>query len=142
MSKPGSSRNRLRHIIRRDGNNCWLCGEPMLPISDECFRPGGSIPDRAPTVDHVVERRNGGTSHLSNLRAAHRACNNERDSRHAHTAGPKAPECVSGFLHTQQKQRERNVAGEPMWDPDPPHPDEAWVHYDAALERWLENTGA
>lgn len=62
----------IRAVVRRDGSFCWLCGEEVLPdlrVDDP----------RSPSVDHVVERRNGGWNDLDNLRLAHRSCNSSRE---------------------------------------------------------------
>ncbi len=53
------------HILRgylrdRDGDDCWLCHEPM---GDDC------------TIEHKRAKAMGGTSNLANLALAHRECN-------------------------------------------------------------------
>lgn len=59
-----------RQLLReRDGDTCCYCGEPMLfmkPFLDH---------DRSATIEHVLSAANGGTSHLFNLKLAHKACN-------------------------------------------------------------------
>lgn len=67
-----NTRATLQRIIDRDGSNCWLCGKPVdltLPPFDTW---------RA-SIDHVLERRNGGTNALANLKLAHSRCNSRRD---------------------------------------------------------------
>lgn len=46
----------------RSGRPCVICGQ--------AFQPGQKI-----TVEHIVPRRKGGTSHITNLGPAHSACN-------------------------------------------------------------------
>jgi hypothetical protein len=53
-----------KRILKRDGYRCWLCG--------------GRDAD---TVDHVVARANGGTDDDSNLRAAHKRCNDQKGTK-------------------------------------------------------------
>jgi hypothetical protein len=63
----------LARIVERDGWTCWLCGGAIDPAAP------ATGPWRA-TVDHLVPRSRGGTSELTNLRVAHRRCNNRRGS--------------------------------------------------------------
>jgi len=51
-------------VIERDGGQCCYCG-----------RLG------ADTAHHLVERRNGGTDAMHNLRAVHRRCHNRMHGR-------------------------------------------------------------
>ncbi|WP_374403228.1 HNH endonuclease [Frankia sp. Cj3] len=50
-----------QRVIAEECGICWLCGSPG-----------------ADTADHIIRRRDGGTSARDNLRAAHRACNSAR----------------------------------------------------------------
>ncbi len=62
---------RWRTICERDGYVCWICGEAI----DSSLR----VPDkRAPTADHVVPLRCGGSDDDSSLRPAHFSCNSRR----------------------------------------------------------------
>jgi len=72
-TKSGYSR-RIQRLLKRDGHNCWLCGKPFLMGAN----PNHS---QAPSLDHVLERRNGGWDSYDNLRLAHRSCNSARESR-------------------------------------------------------------
>lgn len=54
-------RDRLEAVLARDGNTCTFCALAM------------SADDR--TLEHFVPLAAGGTNHLSNLLAAHEACN-------------------------------------------------------------------
>jgi 5-methylcytosine-specific restriction endonuclease McrA len=56
---------RLRPQVLSEEQVCWLCGLPA--------RPGDPL-----TVDHVLPLALGGTSHRTNLRAAHASCNSSR----------------------------------------------------------------
>ena len=73
---PGEKRLRFAQLRKRDGDVCWLCGEPIdfsLPRpADARLDPG------APTLDHVIPRWKGGSNKVSNLKLAHFACNNRR----------------------------------------------------------------
>jgi len=65
-------RKRLR---QRDGENCWFCHLPMD------FQRGGTAKNnREATIDHIVERSNGGCSSPKNVRLAHLYCNNARSN--------------------------------------------------------------
>src|SRR3954447_5673084 len=68
-SEPGAVQ--LTRIAERDGWWCWLCGEAIEP---------DAVGPWQPTIDHLVPRSRGGSSELSNLRLAHRRCNNHRGS--------------------------------------------------------------
>lgn len=52
-------------LLRRDGNVCQLCHEPMKDMSEV-------------TIDHIQPVCEGGTDKLENLRLVHEACNQER----------------------------------------------------------------
>ncbi len=58
--------NRRRAILARDGDLCWICEEPL----------GDDM-----TIEHVVERAEGGRNALFNLRLTHSECNNRRSNR-------------------------------------------------------------
>ena len=64
--------SKIRTLLVRDGNLCWLCGEPFANHGDG-----------APTLDHVIPRSKGGVRANSNLRLAHRRCNLIRGDRTA-----------------------------------------------------------
>jgi hypothetical protein len=81
---------RLVMLLKRDGPACWLCHENV-----DIAAPRGS--KRAPSIDHVIERRNGGSNLPANLRVAHVSCNNNRDKLYPHTAGPPAPANTKGY---------------------------------------------
>jgi 5-methylcytosine-specific restriction endonuclease McrA len=55
-------------LLKRDGPICQICG-------------GAFTPDDPPTLDHVVERKNGGSNRLDNYRLAHRKCNDHRSNK-------------------------------------------------------------
>jgi 5-methylcytosine-specific restriction endonuclease McrA len=65
---------KLGRVYRADAGICHLC---HLPV------PANADPesDQAPTVDHLVTRSEGGSDDKSNLRLAHRRCNNIRQDR-------------------------------------------------------------
>jgi hypothetical protein len=56
-------------LARRDGSDCFFCGEPVAP-------PDAPVPpDYAVTTEHLVCVAHGGPDHLSNKFLAHRKCN-------------------------------------------------------------------
>lgn len=79
---PGSTRSisstrrrALREFLRqRDGDDCWVCG---LPLDWE----GDRLGPLAGTLDHIHPVRDGGTCTRTNLRLAHRVCNQGRERR-------------------------------------------------------------
>lgn len=56
-------RKRLAKLLARDGDRCWICRRKL----------GADM-----TEDHYIPRSKGGTNALSNLRLAHRRCNQNR----------------------------------------------------------------
>lgn len=66
VSSPRNIRRMLRLIAKQNGK-CWLCGL-KLHISEATF-------------DHRVPRSKGGSNALSNLAAAHSACNSARGNK-------------------------------------------------------------
>jgi len=57
---PKRKRRRMRRILQRDGNNCWLCG---LPLGEDM------------TIEHLEPYRKGGADTLDNVVFVHDACN-------------------------------------------------------------------
>lgn len=53
-------------VIARDEGRCQLCGELV----------DGA--DRTAHIDHIIEKANGGTDALENLRLVHRHCHSRR----------------------------------------------------------------
>ena len=60
------NRKRLK-LLERDGDRCWLCGEPFSNKSG-----------RKPSLDHVIPKSKGGTTAMDNMRLAHSRCNYKR----------------------------------------------------------------
>lgn len=60
------------HILERAG---WICEICQLPID----RDAHPFHDRAPSVDHSIPVREGGSDDFDNLRASHRWCNIRRE---------------------------------------------------------------
>lgn len=56
--------NRLCRLFERDGDKCWLCGDPLTM--------------ETATEDHYIPKSKGGTRKLDNLRLACFPCNNKR----------------------------------------------------------------
>ena len=65
-------RNAIRKILlKRDGDLCCWCNEPVL----------FDVPDvhpKACSIEHVKRKSKGGSNSLDNLALAHKVCNNER----------------------------------------------------------------
>lgn len=57
-------------MLGRDGNKCWICGKKMNRKTNHPM---------SMSIDHLVQRKYGGSNKLENLRLAHKRCNNERD---------------------------------------------------------------
>lgn len=65
-------RNALRKILlKRDGDLCYWCRNPMLLNADHNHPKSCSI-------EHLQRRSEGGNNSLDNLVLAHKVCNNER----------------------------------------------------------------
>lgn len=119
---------RIEYLRHRDGDNCWLCGTPMTFGAEQ----PGKLKAHNVSLDHVVERRNGGRTVNQNLRLAHRGCNNNRDKRFAHTAGPLAPGNLPGYPHPRLPAQYKAL-------PPEANPYDAWVESWARTSSvWLE----
>lgn len=71
-------RERLRvQLFEKQAGLCHLCGEPMTMQR----KRGTVVGKNFATFDHVVPASEGGTAYYLNLKLAHRACNNARNSR-------------------------------------------------------------
>ena len=67
---------RLRALLREAyGDFCHWCARRM--IFESAFRGH----DLYATIEHLIERRAGGTNDWENLRLAHRKCNTDRSSK-------------------------------------------------------------
>lgn len=67
-------RNKIKlKIAKRDKWICWLCGEPVR--EEIVWRNKND----SPSLDHVIAQCDGGSNAQSNLKLAHRKCNNERN---------------------------------------------------------------
>lgn len=78
-------RRQLRAQLRaRDGDLCCWCRKPIL-FGLQGFTPWN------PTIEHIVQRRYGGTLDLSNLRLAHYWCNVRRDLGDFSRRHPREP---------------------------------------------------
>lgn len=69
--KVRARRHRIQQLLKRDGGACSICGGPLN-------KELGPDDPHAITIDHAVPRAAGGSSELSNLRLAHRKCNQLR----------------------------------------------------------------
>lgn len=57
-------------LFERDGNKCHLCGLPM-----SIYHPNHPL---GATIDHLIPRSQGGNNDISNLKLAHKRCNEAR----------------------------------------------------------------
>lgn len=68
------SSQEIRNLLRkRDGDNCWLCGQYIV----EGLWHGN--PFQA-SIDHLLEVSNGGKNQIANLKLTHAICNNRRSN--------------------------------------------------------------
>lgn len=72
--KSSKTTRRITFLREKDGICCSICRLQML------FNPESKHKKLRVTVDHILELCNGGSSERSNLRLAHRFCNNGRAS--------------------------------------------------------------
>lgn len=61
----------VQQLLARDGAKCWLC-ETDIDMTLRFPNPGCA------TRDHVIPRKHRGSNHISNLRLAHKYCNEAR----------------------------------------------------------------
>lgn len=67
---------RTRLFALQNGR-CHLCGRLMTLKRLNSRNPGKGFA----TFDHVVPRKNGGTAYFTNIKLAHRKCNNQRGDK-------------------------------------------------------------
>jgi len=82
IKKAKSGIGKRKKIYMRDSYTCGYCGEPC----------GENL-----TLDHVIPKSKGGTSHYSNLLTSCRKCNNEKDDKLPEELGFKVP---TALLHS------------------------------------------
>jgi hypothetical protein len=99
-------RQRVDFIRKRDGDRCLLC----LELID--FSRGASRWTR-PSVDHVLERRNGGCTHPRNLRLVHVFCNSVREHYADPRHHPGYRRCVRPQLRTLNFKGDSAADGAP-----------------------------
>jgi hypothetical protein len=81
MNAGTTNSRRLLRLFRRDGAKCFWCGHPILThrqLRIRAERGASTRGIRMATVDHVLPRSQGGSSHLYNLVASCAECNVER----------------------------------------------------------------
>jgi 5-methylcytosine-specific restriction endonuclease McrA len=67
--QPGvSTKEQIDALLKRDGNLCWLCDEPI----DFKAQPGSS---NAPTREHLLSQCHDGPDRIENLVLCHGQCN-------------------------------------------------------------------
>lgn len=67
-------KRRVRSLLARDGSDCWLCHQPL---------------DDDITIDHIIPRCRNGVHALTNLKLAHKSCNERRGSMEAMETEPE-----------------------------------------------------
>jgi hypothetical protein len=60
--------SKVEQVRARDGDACWLCSGRL----DFAAPPNSR---KAPTLEHLVAKANGGSGRLDNLRLCHKGCN-------------------------------------------------------------------
>lgn len=71
-------RDRFRERLFQQQNGlCHICGEPMTLERGR----GSNVGRLFATFDHVLPHALGGTAHYTNIKLAHRKCNNARNER-------------------------------------------------------------
>lgn len=76
MSKMESRRFKMKIVFKRDKGICQICDQPTIRAARK-NKFTGQIDGRSPTLDHIVPRSKGGSSHTDNLRLAHYECNHK-----------------------------------------------------------------
>jgi 5-methylcytosine-specific restriction endonuclease McrA len=79
MSKLAHTRDKIYKTVARQLHGvvpCWVCGE--------------HVEHAAATLEHILPRSEGGSSHQDNLAISHDLCNNQR-----HATGTVTPSAVS-----------------------------------------------
>lgn len=75
-------RDQLREkLFKKQQGLCHICGKLMTLQR----KRGTKIPSDFATFDHLNPRSNGGTAYYTNLKLAHRRCNNARGSKPLHS---------------------------------------------------------
>ena len=74
LGRHSISRVKRLRIYERDNWTCYLCGYPVDRMA--------AVPDlEAPTLDHVVPLRSGGSNGAENLKTAHFYCNSVKGAK-------------------------------------------------------------
>jgi 5-methylcytosine-specific restriction endonuclease McrA len=103
---PGLVRRQVAALRRRDGDDCWLCLDPIdFSISDKNDPLHYSR-------DHLRPRVAGGSNELANLRLAHRECNRKRGCQWDGNSGRQRDSPQSLEARKARGQRYREVS----WD--------------------------
>jgi 5-methylcytosine-specific restriction endonuclease McrA len=85
MNKSGVPGSLRRQVFREEGMKCSECG---IAGFEKRFPRGGygyytSTRGVYLSIDHIVARANGGSSHRENLRVLCTRCNSRKGTRHA-----------------------------------------------------------
>lgn len=70
MSKPALTRDKIYKTVARQLHGtvpCWVCGTHVAPEDA--------------TLEHIVARSEGGSSHQDNLAISHDQCNHQRHAK-------------------------------------------------------------
>ena len=72
----------LTKLFLRDNGKCWLCGG-SCDWEDSCTRTNGVVVVGAsyPSIDHVIPLARGGKHSWSNIRLAHKHCNELKNDK-------------------------------------------------------------
>ena len=87
LRKSAEKRERLRALLfEQQAGLCHLCGGQMTLERNV----GNKVGKYFATFDHVRPRSEGGTAYFTNLKLAHRSCNNARGSKPIESARASA----------------------------------------------------
>ena len=95
---PSAIREVRDHLLERDGDKCWLCGERVC-VGWLCN--GWDVA----TIDHIIPVSLGGGNDFWNLRIAHSDCNGVRSNC-------MDPDCIASKIAKRAKRRKRKAVVE------------------------------
>ena|ERR1700675_962602 len=79
LKHSGTVRGRLRHgVIRERRETIYRMLEKRNMGKVPCFVCGQHVERKDATLEHILERRNGGTDKMENLSISHKYCNQNR----------------------------------------------------------------
>lgn len=105
---PWERERRIIHAyIKRDGYCCYLCSGPVF-WSDDSSGVRVDTHDLDGSLDHLRDRRDGGTEHPSNIRTAHVAC---RQARSAEQSGDTCASTTFRLVEAASRSHYHHLTG-------------------------------